>query len=305
MDRLLWLTAVVAALTFIVGSATTNALFLSSIGRTALEAAIYAGISIAADLSKVVLPVAIALAVAARARLIAGLCGLLLIGVIALSLASGTGFAALTRGTVTATLQAAATTMAALEAEREALAARLAATSGAREPAVVAAALEAVLADRRWVATKRCTDAGTALLRQFCTDAHQLRVEQVMAGERDRLLTQERALRAQIEALRASGTAGSSDPQVEALAALLGVNAERLRAALGFILAAVLELGGVVLVLLISGPLLCPPSNSEPVVRAKPPEPEAMRLPPQVDRSFWLRQRNRRQSTIAGEGNER
>ncbi len=304
MDRLLWLTAVVAALTFIVGSATTNALFLSSIGRTALEAAIYAGISIAADLSKVVLPVAIALAVAARARLIAGLCGLMLIGVIALSLASGTGFAALTRGTVTATFVAASTKIANLEAERQALVARLAAVSAAREPAVIGAALDAVLADRRWAATKRCSDAGTALLRQYCADAHQLRVEQAAAVERDRLQTQERALRAQIAALRASGTAGSSDPQVEALAALLGVRPEWLRAALGLTLAAVLELGGVVLVLLISGPLLWVASVSEPVAPARPPEPEAMRLPPQVDRSFWLRQRNRRQSNIAGEGNE-
>lgn len=303
MRHLLWLTAALAAAIFIVGSATVNALFLSSIGRTPVEGKIYAGLSIAADLAKVVLPVAIALAVTARAWLQAGLAGLLLSGVIALSLASGAGFAALTRGGVAAEREAASGRITALESDRLAIVHRLTAVSSAREAAVIATALEAVTADRRWQATKRCTDAATAALRQFCSEAHQLRVEQATASERDRLAGQERVLRGQIEALRAGGAATSADPQVEALAALMGVGPEWLRAALGLMLAAVLELGAVVLVLLIAGPLLRTPTQPEPVKPIQPP-PEIMKLPPQVDRSFWLRQRNRRQGTVAGGGDE-
>jgi hypothetical protein len=289
---------------FIVGSATTNALFLSSIGRTSVEAWIYGGLSIAADLAKVVLPVAIALAVTARAWLQAGLAGMLLVGVIALSLASGTGFAALTRGSVSAAREAIATKLAGLEADRAALGLRLSALTAVREPAVIGAALEAAMADRRWQATRRCTDANTPTLRQYCAEAQQLRVEQVAAAERDRLAAEERALRAKIEALSAGGATVSADPQVEALATLIGVSPGWLRAALGVMLAAVLELGAVVLVLLIAGPLLRAPAKPEPVRPAEPPEPEVMRLPPQVDRTFWQRQRNRRQSTIAGGSDE-
>ena len=59
MLRLLWVVAAISAAGFVAGSATTNAMFLASLGRTGAEGAIYVCVSLAGDLAKVVLPVAI------------------------------------------------------------------------------------------------------------------------------------------------------------------------------------------------------------------------------------------------------
>ena len=56
-----------AAMLFIMVSATMNAIFLSSLGRTAIECALFAIISVAADIVKAVLPVLIMRAVMLRA----------------------------------------------------------------------------------------------------------------------------------------------------------------------------------------------------------------------------------------------
>lgn len=95
-----------AALLFIVLSATVNALFLSSIGRTPVEIALLAALSIAADVAKAGLPVVTVRAALVRAwgHLIAAT--LMLALVVMLSLASGIGFAALTRNAATSVREA-------------------------------------------------------------------------------------------------------------------------------------------------------------------------------------------------------
>lgn len=304
MTILLWYLAVLAATMLIVGSATVNAMFLSSLGRTPVEAAVYGAVSIAADIAKVVLPIAIAAAVAARVWLQASLASLLLLGVIGLSLTSGTGFASLTRGTVTAAREAAFARLAALEAERAALLARLSPMQAAREPAIVAAALDAVNSDRRWQQSGQCRTPSGAAAREFCAEAHRLRIEHATASERARLGAEELALRQRIEALRADGRIAGADPQVEALAALVGVSAERLRAALGFGIAVVLELGAVVLVLIVASPLLRLPQKPEAGERPEDQNVKAVELPPQVDRLFWERRRRLRGGHVIGGGDD-
>jgi hypothetical protein len=84
---------ILAALMFIAVSAIMNALFLSSLGRTPLEVGLLAAVSLASDISKAVLPVLMVRAVWLRAWGNAAAAALLLMGVVALSLASGTGFA--------------------------------------------------------------------------------------------------------------------------------------------------------------------------------------------------------------------
>jgi hypothetical protein len=301
MRRLLWFTAAMAAGMLIVGSATINAMFLASGGRTELEATVYAGVSIAADMAKVVLPVAIVRAVIARQRLTASLCGVMLTTVIALSLASGAGFAALTRGTVTAGRDAAAGQLAALESDRARLLERVTVLASARELAVVTAALESMMADRRWQTSRRCTDVASLQSRQFCSDVHQLRVELVTASERVRLLQEEHALRSRIETLRFTGAGVAADPQAEALAALIHAKPERVRGALGLMMALVMELGAIVLVVLLAGPLLRKPQKAEEP-KTVPPEPvkAGVELPPQIDRSYWHRQRQLREVRAIG-----
>ena len=71
MSRLPLLLALTAAALFIAVSATMNSLFLGSLGRTPLEAGLFAAVSIAADLAKAVLPVALLAALARRLLLTA------------------------------------------------------------------------------------------------------------------------------------------------------------------------------------------------------------------------------------------
>lgn len=306
MRRLLWLTTALAATILIFGSATINAMFLASGGRTEVEAAVFAAVSVAADLAKVVLPVAITRAVIARQWLTMSLCGVMLAAVIGLSLASGAGFAALTRGTVTVGRDAATAQLAAMEADRARLLGRISALASARELAVVTAALESMMTDRRWQTSRRCAEAASPAHRQFCGEVHQLRVEQATASERGRLLQEEHALRARIEAHRFNGAGASADPQAEALAALIQARPERVRSVLGLMMALVMELGTIVLVVLLAGPLLRKPSTSEAAKpeepKTAPPEPvkTAVVLPPQIDRSFWHRQRKLREVRAIG-----
>lgn len=302
MLRLLWVLAGIAAAGFVVGSATTNAVFLSSLGRTRAEGAIYICVSIASDLAKVVLPVAIAHAAAKRAWVQGALCAGALAGTILLSVASGTGFAALTRGTVMGVRDATAARIAAQESERAALLPRLTRVEFARELAVVEVALSAAWADRRWAASKKCAEPSGASARQFCAETAQLQIEEAAARERERLAAAEKALRLSIEALRAERGAAGIDPQVDALAALVDVTPEKLRARLMLGLALVMELGGIVLVLLIAGPLLSNAPATTAAGTRKSEEREIVNLPAQVDRSFWLRRSARRPAAVIGGG---
>ena len=91
-----------SALIFIAVSAAMNAVFLSSLGQTTMETSLLAAVSLSADMAKAVLPVLVVRALFLRAwwhlALSSGMLGLL----VALSLTSGTGFAALTRNAATA-----------------------------------------------------------------------------------------------------------------------------------------------------------------------------------------------------------
>ena len=130
-----------AALVFIGVSMTMNALFLSSLGRTAIEVGLLAAVSIAADVAKAVLPVVLARAIILRAWVHAAISTLMLLVVIGLSLASGTGYAALTRGGVTAARVALADELVAREKDLHELEDRFAVLSQSRAAVVIEADL--------------------------------------------------------------------------------------------------------------------------------------------------------------------
>ena len=89
-----------AALLFIMVSAAMNAVFLSSLGRTPIEATMLGLVSVASNAAKVALPVVLMRALTLRAWVHAGAAGVMLVAAIGLSLASGTGFAASTRSSI-------------------------------------------------------------------------------------------------------------------------------------------------------------------------------------------------------------
>ena len=254
MNVFLLVAIAAAALVFIAVSAIMNALFLSSLGRTPVEVGLLAAVSIASDVVKAVLPVLVVRAVIMRAWTHCAIASLMLTVVVALSLASGTGFAALTRNTAVTVRDAQADDLAARRLELRDIETGIEGLAPSRQAAVVEAELAGLTVDRRWTLSKSCTDITLATTRKFCSEMSALRSELASAMARDRLTAERRGTRGRIDALQSAGAGGESDPQAVAIAALLGVDKSTPRLVLPVSIAAVLELGSVILVLLLIGP---------------------------------------------------
>lgn len=296
MNHLLATAVILAALMFIAVSATMNALFLSSLGRTAIEAALLAAVSLGSDTVKAVLPVLIVRAVSIRAWWQAIAAALLLIVVMGLSLASGTGFAALTRGSVIASREAQAGALASRRKDLVQIEEQIARVPVSRPPSLIEADLASAMIDRRWTGSKACVEPTTSAARGFCTDVFKLKAELAAAQELTRLSAERLRLRGTIEELVEQSAGNASDPQTMAIAELLGVDRHWPRVALTSSIAVILEFGSVILVLLAAGPTLrgWREPGSEPA-----PDPVPVALPAQADRSHWQRKRGRATSGLA------
>lgn len=293
MEGLLRTMVVGGSAVFVGVSATMNALFLSSLGRTPREAALYGIVSVAADVVKAALPVILVRSLVLRAFWHAAGSGALLVIVVVMSLASGMGYAALTRDSVTAVRQGKADALTQAQRDLAGVEAGLQAVTTARSLAVVEAELAGVQLDRRWQNSRECTDISLPSVRQFCMDVQKLRVERVQAADAARLHTERNRLRDKVSALRASGAGESSDPQASAIAALLGVSREWPRNGVVMGLAVLLELGSVVLIILATGPALRTVPSVMPLVPEEARNLVPATVPMQTDRSYWRRQRDK------------
>lgn len=289
MTTLVKVVVLLAAGLFVGISASMNAAFLSIFGRTDLETSLLVGVSFAGDAVKAVLPVVVMRALLVRAWLHAALASGMLAIVTVMSLVSGIGFAALTRGGAIAIRESEAATLVAREQELAGLDRRLATLTEGRSVARIQAAMDALKLEKGWLASQSCTQAGGPTLRQYCASVFTLRAELSTASERDGLVTERRALRRQIETLRRSGADADGDPQATALAELFGTDRKLPRLLITTGMAVVLELGSLILLLLAAGPALAGwrEPGSAPV---SPPVPAS--LPLSADRAHWQRQRN-------------
>lgn len=283
-------TVLAAAFLFIAMSASINALFLSSFGRGPLETGLLAGVSIAGDVVKAVLPVVLARTLLQRAWGQAALCGLMLAVAIAMSVASGLGFAARLRSEAVTIREGASAALKAREAELADIEQRLAELTPARTVSAVTTDIDAAKFDRAWVVSNSCTKITGATVRQFCERVVRLRGELATATARDRYHAARQSLRETIIALRKSGDAADADPQAGALAELLGIDRKTSRMLVATGMAVVLELGSIVLVLLAAGSSLR--SWHEPGRAPRPPQ-EPVAVPASTDRTHWHRQRQR------------
>lgn len=277
-----------AAFLFIGVSATMNALFLSSLGRTSLEVALLAAVSVASDVSKAVLPVLIVRASLMRAWGNVGAAALMLIGVTALSLASGTGFTALMRDAAGATRQAHAERLAAIRQELREIGNRLAGLTSPRAADIIDVELSGLRIDRRWQSSKLCAEPTSASMRQFCTDIFRLQAELAAARERDKWIAARQQKRADLDALQSHGAGTDDDPQALVLSGLFGVAPQLARVVLTSWTAVILELGSLIMVLLAAGPALRgwrEPGITEPLA------PVPAEIPVHADRHHWQRQR--------------
>lgn len=295
MTLLLQVAVWCAALVFIAVSGAMNALFLSSLGRTPVEAGLLAAVSIAADIAKAVLPVLLARALLLRAWGYAAVTAGMLAMVVALSLASGTGFAAMTRGAVTAEREAKSEQLSRRRRELADVEARIVAVGAVEPLPLIAAQASRLKLDRRWVASKACTETPSSSLRTFCEEVVKLQGLERHAELHERLRTERQMLVARIEQLEQAGASQTVDPQAVALADVTGINAGQLRIILASSVAVTLEVGSIFLVLLASGPMLrgWREPGTEPA-----PAPNPATLPVQADRMHWQRQRGKTLGTV-------
>ena len=290
-----------AAFLFIAISASMNAVFLSSFGRSALETGLFAGISVAADAVKAVLPVVLMRALMLRAWGHAAITGGMLVIVVALSLTSGLGFSALTRTNATSARESETAALASRQTDLAAIERQIGALGNGRSAALIEIDIEALRLEPAWLASNGCTRIGTAAARGVCGNALRLRGEHVTATERAGLNERQQKLRAEIERLRGAGAGTDSDPQAGALALLLGTDRATPRVMLMTALAVVLELGAVILVLIAAQPALhgTPTPTPKPKPEPKPPL-QPVRVPFSADREHWVRQREAKMSADVG-----
>lgn len=274
MSLILTLALSFGAALFVGVSATMNALFLSSLGRTPVEVGLLAAVSVAADIVKATLPVVIARTVARRAWTHAIIGSVMLVIVVALSVTSGTGFAALTRSQVVTQRDGRNEALAMRLRELRDAEASLQALTPSRFAAVVEASIAAMTIDRRWQVSRSCVAIGSAHMREFCGEVAKLRAELAVAQVRERLTAERRETGAMVEQMRSTGAGGESDPQAGALAALFGVDKSMPRLFLPVSVAIVVELGAVILILLLAGPAVAnwkePGRPMEPAVVPRP-----------------------------------
>lgn len=287
MSKLLTLALAAAAILFIALSATMNALFLSSLGRTPHETGLLGLISVASDLAKAVLPVVVVRAILLRAWTQLTAAALMLALVVTLSFASGTGFAALMRGNSIAQRQAQSEGVAAAKRELLEVESRLQQLPHSRPISIVDADLATAMIDRRWTVSKSCAEVFGPAARTYCTGIAILKSERTASIERENLARDRSGIRDKIERFGATDNS-DSDPQSAVVALLLGVDAATLRLALTAFTATVIELGSVLLILLVTGPTLLgwrePGSASKPL-------PPPVTLPASKDVAHWRRHR--------------
>lgn len=290
MTFVLQLAVLAAALVFVGVSAIMNALFLSSLGRTGIEIGLLAAVSVAFDVTKAALPVLLARAVMLRAWGYVAAISLLLVLVVAVSLASGAGFSATTRGAVTAGREARADQIDVRRKLLRELEEQLGGVKDARATAIIEAELKRLAVEYRSANSQPCTPPVATTHRGYCKDVHRLEVELATARVRDNIYTDRRSTLSYIGELQASGETMEIDPQARALAELTGIDQKRLRVLLTLLIAVLLELGSAVLVLLAAGPMLR--GWQDPSVQQ---EPERMLATPpvQADRIHWHRQRGK------------
>ena len=277
-----------AALVFVVVSAVMNALFLSSLGRTRIEAGLLAAVSIAADMTKAALPVVLVRAAALRTWGQAAAAAVMLMSVTALSLASGTGFAALTREAASGIRAAHAERVVARRMEIQRIETRMGLSVTKRGSDVLGLEVAAAMLDRRWQASNGCAAPASPSSRAFCADVLKLKGTLAEARDRDRLEQELRSARAALDTLLAADIGSDNDPQATAIATLFGIERTWPRVMVASSVTIILELGSVLLVLLAAGSALrgagCRGKTpSAPFVPAE--------VPHQADRSFWHRQR--------------
>lgn len=265
-----------AALVLCTVSAAMNYLFLASLGKTPLEGQVLGAASAAADLLKALLPFFIAWSWQARRFGAAASGTAAFVFFAGFSLLSALGFAAETRGTLVQSREEANAAYDRVLRDLYETAEKRRALPIHRPAGVVSEDIARHQQDRRWGATKACTEVTQTESRAYCAAYFSLRSELAAAEEGQALTAEIARLQLQVEAKRAAGAGQDSDPQVALLSRIFGAEREPVRLALTVLIAIMVEIGASLGLFLASGHGAAKQMPvSEPEIAGQLPEPEA------------------------------
>ncbi|MEO1282850.1 MAG: hypothetical protein AAFV69_14060 [Pseudomonadota bacterium] len=232
-----------ASLGLLMISAAMNYRFGLTLGTTDFDASLYGLLSVCADMLKALLPFVIMLSWQTARWVMAVMALSLWLIFTAYSFASGLGFAALNRTTLTSERTVTAGQYAELNEAIGNAKAQHKALPAHRSIIVASQELSTLKRHRRWIKTSQCSNATVPLSRAFCRQIHTLEGEIKIAQEASRLRGQIERLQRQRAALPPSAAMPSVDPQLAILKRLTGLAPDQLGFALSLLVAVLVEFG--------------------------------------------------------------
>jgi hypothetical protein len=234
---------VIAAGILLAVSAAMNYRFGFSLGKTALDGQIYGMASAAADCFKALIPFFFFAALRNRMWSQAFAAALVWTVVVAYSMTSALGHAALNRLDTTGQRAVEAAAYKDLRADSKRAQEQLAWIPAHRPGETVAAEVNVLKAQRYWVVTKECTLVTGKGTRDFCQQFHKLNAELASAQQSEKLETRIADIGSKL-AKASGGTAmAEADPQASVLAKISGLDVSTVQTALTIFVALLIEVG--------------------------------------------------------------
>jgi len=243
MQHMLMILGLIGSSVFLAASALINWNFGQLMGQTNEAKMALAGMSVAADLMKALVPFFIA--AAWKHHKMAAISGLALWCVcVVYSLTTAIGFGAMNRAALQDNRSGQQDTYARTREQLKTAQNRLAKIPQHRPTGVVTSAIEAHKQNRRWQSTDGCTNATARKSRAYCKQYHTLHAELASSQLAATLNTQIEKLSAQLNDANTSGqNASTTDPQVRVLAEISNLQQNKVQLLLVGLLAVLSELG--------------------------------------------------------------
>jgi hypothetical protein len=234
---------VIAAGILLVVSAAMNYRFGFSLGKTAWDGQIYGLASAAADCFKALIPFFFFAALRNRMWSQAIAAALVWTVVVAYSMTSALGHAALNRLDSTGQRASEAAAYKDLRADSKRAQEQLAWIPAHRPGETVAAEVNVLKAQRQWTLTKECTQITGKTGRDFCQQYHKLNAEFASAQQSEKLETRIADIGSKLGKAGGGTVMAEADPQASVLAKITGLDISTVQTALTIFVALLIEVG--------------------------------------------------------------
>ena len=243
MRHALGVLGVLAAAVLLAVSAAMNWRFGLSLGRTELDGQIYGAASAAADCLKALLPFFMFAAIRNKVWSQALASAVVWVVVTAYSLTSAFGHAALNRNDVAGERVHEKQVYEELRSDIARAKEQLSWVPQHRPAMTVQAEINSLKGEKRWRRTSGCTDATVTKSIVFCDGYHKLMSELASAEKSAALEERIAVAQEKLGDMGGRTVLGEADPQVSAIANLLGVSPETVKVGMMVFIALLLEIG--------------------------------------------------------------